>query len=58
MTERGMIVTFGGPAFGALREDQKVRVSDMMLSWRGVGGFWFDHAALCRAIKKVLNNYP
>lgn len=58
MAERGIIVTFGGLGFSNLREDQKVRVSDMMLSWHAVGGCWYDWKALRRAIKKVLNNYP
>lgn len=58
MNERGMIVTFGGAAFNALREEQKIRVSDIMLSWRCVGGSWFVQTALQRAIRKVLNNYP
>ena len=56
--ERGVIVTFGGAAFNALREDQKLRVSDMMLSWHAVGGCWCYPNLLRRAIKKVLNNYP
>ena len=56
MTE--LAVTFGGRAFNALRDDQKRRVSDMMLSWHRTTGFWYDRNALRRAIRKVLNNYP
>ena len=48
-----IVITFGGPAFNALRPDQKLRVSQMMMSWRAWGGFWYDRAALRRAIRKV-----
>jgi hypothetical protein len=59
MTEPAIVVTFGGSkAFDALRRDQQVRVSSMMLSWHRVGGFWYDRMALRRAIRKVLNNHP
>lgn len=52
------VVTFAGKAFGDLREDQKLYVSHVMLSWHTVGGFWYSREALCRAIKKAQNNLP
>lgn len=59
MAEPGIVVTFGGSkAFAALRHDQQVRVSNIMLSWHRVGGFWYCRHSLRRAIRKTLNNYP
>ena len=58
MQVRGIVVTFGGDTFNSLREDQKLHVSDMMLSWHAVDGGWYDWRALRRAIRKVRNNYP
>lgn len=59
MAEPGIIVTFGGSkAFAALRPDQKVRVSSIMLSWHRVSGCWYCSHSLRRAIRKILNDFP
>lgn len=55
----GMIITYAGEDFAALRSDQQEYVQHLMLSWRQHGPMMMYHRqVLDRAIKKAKEQRP